>query len=82
MSVNLYAHQIIWEVVASFLMKRRAEGAMEHDALIEIVAALMDSTARLNILKGVDTETFVRISAEHYDKTRELMREDLARVSN
>ena len=80
--INLFAHQIVWDAVTAFLMKRRAEGAAENDALIEIVAALMDSTARLNILKGVDTETFARISAEHYDKTRELMREDLARVSN
>lgn len=80
--INLFAHQIVWDAVSAFFMQRRAEGATEHDAVIEIVAALMDSTARLNILKGVDTETFVRISAEHYDKTREQMREDLARVSN
>jgi hypothetical protein len=80
--IDLRAHGIVWDAVALFMQLRKSEGASLHDASIEIVAALMDSSARINIMRGLDTAAYVKIAHDHYESTREMMREDLARTSN
>jgi hypothetical protein len=80
--LDIRAHQLVWEAVGFYLDIRRSEGATVRDATVEIAAALMDSAARVNIVRGLDSATYAKIAGEHYQQVQDLMREDLARTSN
>ena len=76
------AHQWIWEAIAAFLIEARDSGRSEYEASVEVASALMDAATRINIHKGLDVETFLRISRKHYEETSQLMRAEAARTGN